>query len=137
MGAKNPEVLETSGFFAAVSFLVPQCGCGGRIRANDLRVMSCRRFFSQLLAACEKSRYFKAFSVFPFHSLPYFLTIWRTLVRQMCAKSTYCFPLSSSFFTSLSKSDVMRCVLLNRSYSAAAFSNAACFVTRPLSGRIS
>lgn len=47
-----PETVEVSGFFAAVSFSVPQCGCGGRIRTNDLRVMSCVwRLRRALLAA--------------------------------------------------------------------------------------
>ena len=29
-----------SGFFGAISFLVAQCGCGGRTRTYGLRVMS-------------------------------------------------------------------------------------------------
>ena len=37
---KNPETVAASGFSGAISFLVAQCGCGGRTRTYGLRVMS-------------------------------------------------------------------------------------------------
>lgn len=36
---KNPETVAASGFSGAISFLVAQCGCGGRTWTYDLRVM--------------------------------------------------------------------------------------------------
>ena len=105
---------------------------------------SCARFSRNLwhLPALQTSPHISAFgSRFGSTPVSSVFSSGKTCAAKQRVKLAWhghCTSLPSiSFFTSLSKSEVIRWVLLNRSYSEKAFLSASARVTLPLSGRIS